>query len=69
MKYTKNAVGRMIPETINGKPAIPFKGVGKYKPKGKKYGPPIPSCADYPSDGNKLVPNLEEALIKAGIKD
>ena len=69
MKYTKNAVGRMIPETINGKPAIPFKGVGKYKPKGKKYGPPIPSCADYPSDGNKLVPNLKEALIKAGIKD
>ncbi len=68
-KFVKNAVGRMIPTHINGKPVIPFKGVGKHRPTGRKYGPPIPTCADYPLDGNKLVPNLKEALIKAGLKD
>ncbi len=68
-KFVKNAVGRLIPTHINGKPVVPFQGVGKYRPKGRKYGPPIPTCADYPLDGNKLVPNLKEALIKAGIKD
>ena len=69
MKFNKNAVGRMIPTEINGKPVIPFQGVGKYKPTGRKFAPEISTCADYPIDGNKLVPNLKEALIKAGIKD
>ncbi|MBC8385823.1 MAG: citrate lyase subunit alpha [Candidatus Cloacimonetes bacterium] len=69
MKFTKNADGRSIPETINGKSVIPFKGVGKYKPEGCKYAPQIASCSDYPSDGNKLVPNLKDALIKSGLKD
>ena len=69
MKMVKNAVGRMIPTEINGKPVIPFKGVGQHKPTGKKYAPPIATCADYPLDGNKLVPNLKEALIKAGLKN
>ncbi|MCL3782290.1 citrate lyase subunit alpha [Prolixibacteraceae bacterium JC049] len=64
-----NAVGRAIPETINGKPVVPFQGVGKYRPTGKKFAPNIASCADYPDDGNKLVPNLKEALLKAGLKD
>jgi len=68
-KMTKNAVGRMIPTEINGKPVIPFQGVGKYKPTDRKFAPEISTCADYPIDGNKLVPNLKEALIKAGIKD
>ena len=68
-KYVKNAVGRMIPETINGKPVIPFKGVHKYKTKGRRYAPPLPSCADYPEDGNKLVEDLKTALKNAGIKD
>jgi len=44
-------------------------GVGKYKPTGRKYGPPIPSCADYPADGNKLVGSLREALVNAGLRD
>ncbi|MEJ2738661.1 MAG: citrate lyase subunit alpha [Dehalococcoidia bacterium] len=68
-KFVKNAVGRMVPTEINGKPAVPFMGVGKYKPTGRKYAPPIPTCADYPPDGNKVVPDLKTALIKAGIKD
>lgn len=69
MKLVKNAAGRLVPTEINGEKQIPFKGVGKYKPKGNKYGPPIRSCVDYPADGNKLVKNLKEALLKAGIKD
>jgi len=65
----KNALGRLVPTEINGNPAIPYQGVGKYKPSGRKYAPPISSCSDYPDDGNKLVKNLKEALIKSGLKD
>ncbi len=38
-------------------------------PEGRRYGPPLRSCADYPSDGNKLVGNLRTALERAGLKD
>ncbi len=68
-KFVKNAVGRMIPTEINGKPVIPFKGVGKYKPDSRKYAPKIKSNIDFPIDGNKQVATLKEALIKAGLKD
>ena len=30
-----NAAGRAVPLEVNGKPVIPFMGVGKYKPSGK----------------------------------
>ncbi len=65
----KNALGRMVPTEVNGKKQVPFQGIGKYKPEGTKHGPKIASCADYPLDGNKEVPSLKEALIKAGLKD
>lgn len=68
-KLVTNAAGRIVPEVINGERHIAYKGVGKYKPTGKKHAPNIPSCADYPADGNKLIPNLKEALVKAGLKD
>ncbi len=68
-KLVKNAVGRMVPESINGEPAVPFKGVGKYKPDYRKHAPAVASCADFPSNGNKQVASLKEALIKAGLKD
>ena len=68
-KFVKNAVGKMIPEKINGKKVTPYKGIGKFKPTGRKFAPKISSCADYPLDGNKIVPNLKKALIKAGLKD
>ena len=68
-KLTTNAVGRIVPQIVNGKDAIPFMGVGKFKPTGRKYGPLIASCADYPEDGNKIVPSLKDALVAAGIKD
>jgi len=64
-----NAAGRAVPTEINGKPEIPFMGVGKHRPYGNKYGPPIPSCADFPDDGNKVVATLEEALLRCGISD
>jgi len=59
----------MVPTEINGEKQIPFQGVGKYKPEGVKHAPKIPSNADYPLDGNKVVASLKEALIKAGLKD
>jgi len=64
-----NAAGRIVPTIINGEEHVPFMGVGKYKPTGRKHAPSIASCADYPADGNKLVPDLKEALILAGIRD
>ena len=68
-KLVKNAVGRLVPEEINGKPVVPFMGVGKYIPTGNKYAPPIPTCANYPVDGNKTMPGLKEALIACGLRD
>ena len=68
-KLVKNALGRTIPQEVNGQPQVPYMGVGKYKPNSNRYGPKISSCADYPLDGNKQVGSLKEALIKAGLKD
>ena len=68
MKGQINAAGRWIPDTINGKPAIPYQGVGKYKPCGTKASPPIATCSDYPKDGNKVVFSLEDAFRKAGVR-
>jgi len=64
-----NAAGRKVPTIINGTEHIPYMGVGKYKPSGRKYSTYISSCADYPEDGNKTLPNLKEALIRSGLKD
>jgi len=69
MKGKTNAIGRFIPEKINGLPVTPFQGVGKYVPKGSKASPPIVTCADYPKDGNKVLLDLKTALKKAGIRD
>ena len=59
----------MIPTEINGKPVVPFQGVGQYRPAGRKYGPPIATCADYPDSGDKRQPDLKAALIAAGLRD
>lgn len=68
-RLIKNAAGKLVPQEINGEIHISYKGVGKHIPTGRKYAPAVYSCANYPSDGNKLVPNLKEALIRAGLKD
>ncbi len=65
----KNALGRLVPVMINDVPVEPYLGIGKYKPRGRTHGRPIVSCADYPSDGNKLIPTLKEALVKSGLAD
>lgn len=68
-KTVTNAIGRSVPVEVNGKPVIPFKGIGKHRPEERKFGPKISSCADFPEDGNKLVPSLKESLIRAGLRD
>lgn len=68
-KLVTNAAGRIVPAEINGQAAIPYMGIGKYRPDGCKFGPRISSCADFPEDGNKLMPSLRDALIKCGLKD
>ena len=55
----KNAAGRLVPVEINGETVIPYKGVAKYKPEGRKYAPRIATCADYPDDGNKVEESLK----------
>ncbi len=67
-RFVKNAAGRIVPTVVNGIPVIPFRGVNKYRPERLMAAPPVRSCVDYPSDGNKLVKNLKEALKKAGLK-
>jgi citrate lyase subunit alpha / citrate CoA-transferase len=64
-----NAAGRLVVTDVNGREAIPYAGVGAHHPSGHRAAPPIPSCADYPSDGNKIVPSLKEALVRAGLRD
>ena len=68
-KLVKNAVGRLVPTEINGQAVIPFKGLGKHRPEGMRYGPRIATCLDYPEDGYKVVASLKEALQLAGLKD
>jgi citrate lyase subunit alpha/citrate CoA-transferase len=65
----RNAAGRDVPLSVNGKPQVPYAGVNRFKPEGRRYGPPIPSCNDYPADGDKRVPSLREALERCGLKD
>lgn len=68
-KMLKNAAGRMVPASVNGEPVVPFRGIGRHRPAGRKHGPPVVSCTGYPSDGDKRVGSLREALLKAGIRD
>ncbi len=68
-KFVKNAAERMVPTIVNGKKVIPFMGVNKYRPTHKGAAPRVPTCIDYPKDGNKIIKSLKEALIKSGLKD
>ncbi len=68
-KLVKNILGRWVPVEANGQTQVPFMGIGKYKPSGRKFGPVLSSCVDFPADGNKKVDSLKSALLAAGIKD
>ncbi len=65
----ENVLGRSVPESVNGRARVPFQGVGIHRPGGYRTGPPIRSCADYPVDGDKRVPDLEAALEACGLAD
>jgi citrate lyase subunit alpha/citrate CoA-transferase len=69
MNQPTNAAGRQVISEINGEPAIPYQGVGGFKPEGTKKAPAIYSCRDYPADGNKLLKDLQQALEKCGLRD
>jgi citrate lyase subunit alpha/citrate CoA-transferase len=69
IEMVKNAAGRLVPTVVNGKEQVPYAGVGKHKPRGRKAAPPISSCVDYPADGNKVVKDLRGALEAAGLRD
>src|SRR5579883_1960815 len=64
-----NAAQRRVPTMVNGKPQIPYLGVGKYQPRGRKQAPPVRSSKDYPDNGDKRAPDLETALQKCGLRD
>lgn len=68
-QFIENAAGRLVPTEVNGRPALPYRGVGQHIPTGRHAAPPIRSCAQYPPDGNKVAPNLAEALRRAGLAD
>ena len=72
----KNAAGREVPASINGKKTLPWQGVGMFRPEGRKASPLVRSCADFPADGDKrveadgdMVAGLKEALSRAGLRD
>jgi len=62
-----NAVGRIVPEAVNGRSQVPYMGVGKYRPIEGKASPAIRTAADYPINGDKRVTDLETALRKCGL--
>ena len=68
-ELAQNAAGRMVPAMVNGKPQIPYLGVAKYSPRGRKAAPPVRSSKDYPDNGDKRLPDLETALRKCGLRD
>jgi citrate lyase subunit alpha/citrate CoA-transferase len=69
IELLENAAGRSVPTLVNGKAQIPYLGVGKYQPRGRKAAPPVRTVADYPENGDKRVVTIEEALRKCGLKD
>jgi citrate lyase subunit alpha/citrate CoA-transferase len=68
-ELAQNAAQRMVPAMVNGKPQIPYLGVGKFQPRGRKTAPPVRSAKDYPESGDKRVADLETALRKCGLRD
>ena len=54
-KLVKNAAGRMVVTELNGEPAIPYMGVGKYHPGTRNMHLQYQPVQIIPSDGNKQV--------------
>jgi citrate lyase subunit alpha/citrate CoA-transferase len=69
VEMIRNAAGRRVPSVVNGREQAAYAGVGKHAPRGRKQAPPVRSCADYPTGGDKRVPDLETALRLCGLGD
>jgi citrate lyase subunit alpha/citrate CoA-transferase len=54
---------------VNGREQTPFAGAGQHRPQGRTAAPPIRSNVDYPSNGDKRVPDLAAALRLCGLRD
>ena len=68
-ELVRNAIGRLVPEFVNGRLQVPYLGMGKYRPSGHKAAPPIRTSADYPENGDKRVADMETALRRCGLRD
>ena len=68
-KLVENAAGRFVPTKINGEAAVPFQGVGRHRPRGRKAAPLVATCSDYPADGHKVVADIQTALRNADLAD
>ncbi len=66
MKMVRNALGRMIPEEIDGKKLKPFMGAHEDHGGGRKAAPPIRAVVDYE---NKMLASLDEAIEACEIRD
>ena len=64
-----NAAGRLVPTDVNGRPQIPYQGVGGHRPSGRQAAPPVATCLDYPADGDKRVASIADALRQVGLAD
>jgi len=69
VELAHNAAQRRVPAMVNGKPQMPYLGVGKYQPRGRKQAPPVRSSKDYPDNCDKGVGDLATALRKCGLRD
>jgi len=69
VELAHNAAGRKVPSVVNGRPQIPYLGVGKYQVRGRKAASPLRSNKDYPDNGDKRLPDLTTALKKGGLRD
>lgn len=67
MKLIKNILGRDVPVSVNDREVTPFQGIGKFKPQGRKVGPPIPTGAAF--TGSKVCKDIDDALDKLDLKN
>ena len=66
---TANVLGRVVPMVVNGQRQVPYQGVHGYRVTGRKAAPPILTAADFPTNGDKRVASLAEALEACGLRD
>lgn len=69
IEIARNAAGRLVPLTVNGLNQRPYDGLNQDHPTGRKFGPAIRSCTDYPANSDKRVPDMETALQLCGLRD